>query len=104
LQSGAERGPKTAPPTGPSPQWLSAHLLCLLLVRNERLQAVLSWRLVAMETVIPVWFIYRLSDALRLSVVFLGPRANTELVPKLHVALHASHAALQILTFQNFSP
>jgi hypothetical protein len=27
-----------------------------------------------------------------------------ELVPKFHVALHASHAALQILTFQNFSP
>jgi hypothetical protein len=27
-------------------------------------------------------------------VVFLGPRANAELVPKFHVALHASHAAL----------
>jgi hypothetical protein len=26
----------------------------------------------------------------RLSVVFLGPRANAELVPKFHVALHAS--------------
>jgi hypothetical protein len=33
---------------------------------------------------------------------FLGPRANVELVPKFHVALHASHAALQIFTFQNF--
>jgi hypothetical protein len=31
-------------------------------------------------------------------VVFLGPRANAGLVPKLHVALHASHAALPILT------
>jgi hypothetical protein len=31
-----------------------------------------------------------------------GPRANAELVLKFHVALHASHAALQILTFQNF--
>jgi hypothetical protein len=28
------------------------------------------------------------------SVVFLGPRANVEFVPKFHVALHASHAAL----------
>jgi hypothetical protein len=36
--------------------------------------------------------------------VFLGPRANAELVPKFHVALHASRAALQILTFQQFSP
>jgi hypothetical protein len=26
-------------------------------------------------------------------MVFLGPRANAELVPKFHVALHASHAA-----------
>jgi hypothetical protein len=40
----------------------------------------------------------------RFSVVLLGPRANAELVPKFHVALHASHAALQILTFQKFSP
>jgi hypothetical protein len=30
----------------------------------------------------------------RFSVVFLGPRANAELVPKFHVALHASHAAV----------
>jgi hypothetical protein len=28
------------------------------------------------------------------SVVFLGPRANAELVPKFHVALHDSHEAL----------
>jgi hypothetical protein len=33
-----------------------------------------------------------------LLVVFLGPRANAELVPKFHVALHASHAALPLLT------
>jgi hypothetical protein len=31
-------------------------------------------------------------------VVFLGPRANAELVTKFHVALHASHAALPMLT------
>jgi hypothetical protein len=34
----------------------------------------------------------------RFPVVFLGPRANTELVPKFHVALHASHAALPMVT------
>jgi hypothetical protein len=33
----------------------------------------------------------------RFSVVFLEPRANAELVPKFHVALHASHAALPIV-------
>jgi hypothetical protein len=27
-------------------------------------------------------------------VVFLGPRANAKLVPKFHIALHASHSAL----------
>jgi hypothetical protein len=37
---------------------------------------------------------------LRFSVLFLGPRANTELVPKFHVALHASHAALPIVTLK----
>jgi hypothetical protein len=36
----------------------------------------------------------------RLSMVFLGPRANAELVPKFHVALHASHAALPMLTLK----
>jgi hypothetical protein len=30
-------------------------------------------------------------------VVFLGPRANAELVPKFHVALYASHAALPMV-------
>jgi hypothetical protein len=34
----------------------------------------------------------------RLSMVFLGPRANAELVPKFHVALHGSHAAFPIVT------
>jgi hypothetical protein len=34
----------------------------------------------------------------RFSVVFLGPAANAELVPKFHVALHASHVALPMLT------
>jgi hypothetical protein len=37
---------------------------------------------------------------LRFSVVFLGPRANAESVPKLHVALHASHAALPMVTLK----
>jgi hypothetical protein len=34
------------------------------------------------------------------SVVFLGPRANAELVPKFHVALHDSHAALSLVTLK----
>jgi hypothetical protein len=37
---------------------------------------------------------------LRFSVVFLGPRANAELVPKFHVALHASHADLPMVTLK----
>jgi hypothetical protein len=32
----------------------------------------------------------------RFTVVFLGPRANAEIVPKFHVALYASHAALPL--------
>jgi hypothetical protein len=36
----------------------------------------------------------------RFSVVFLGPRANAKLVPKLHVALRASHAALPMVTLR----
>jgi hypothetical protein len=36
----------------------------------------------------------------RFSVVFLGPRANAESVPKFHVALHASHAALPTVTLK----
>jgi hypothetical protein len=34
----------------------------------------------------------------RFSVVFFSPRANAELIPKFHVALHASHAALPMVT------
>jgi hypothetical protein len=34
----------------------------------------------------------------RFFVVFLGPRANAELVAKFHVVLHASHAALPMVT------
>jgi hypothetical protein len=33
-------------------------------------------------------------------VVFLAPRANAELVPKFHVALHALHAALPMVTLK----
>jgi hypothetical protein len=36
----------------------------------------------------------------RFSVVFLGPRAIAELVAKFHVALHASHAALPMVTLK----
>jgi hypothetical protein len=36
----------------------------------------------------------------RFPVVFLVPRANTELVPKFLVALHASYPALQIVTLK----
>jgi hypothetical protein len=36
----------------------------------------------------------------KFSVVFLGPTANAELVPKFHIALHASHAALPMVTLQ----
>jgi hypothetical protein len=36
----------------------------------------------------------------RFSMFFLGPRANAELVPKFHVALHASHAALPMATLK----
>jgi hypothetical protein len=33
----------------------------------------------------------------KFSVVFLGPRANAELVAKFHIALHASHAVLPMV-------
>jgi hypothetical protein len=36
----------------------------------------------------------------RFSVVFLSPRANAELIPKFHFTLHASHAALPIVTLK----
>jgi hypothetical protein len=38
-----------------------------------------------------------------ISVIFFGLRANAELVPKFHVALHASHAAFPMATLK-FSP
>jgi hypothetical protein len=43
------------------------------------------------------------ANSMRFSVVFLGPRANVEFVPKFHVALHASHAALPMVT-KRFRP
>jgi hypothetical protein len=36
----------------------------------------------------------------RVSVVFFGPRENAELVPKFHVELHASHAAVPMVTLK----
>jgi hypothetical protein len=36
----------------------------------------------------------------RFSVVFLAPRANVELVSKFQFALHASHAAVPMVTLQ----
>jgi hypothetical protein len=33
-------------------------------------------------------------------MIFLGPRANAELVPKFDVALHASHAALPMVILE----
>jgi hypothetical protein len=33
-------------------------------------------------------------------VVFLGPTANSKFVPKFHVALHTSHAALPMVTLK----
>jgi hypothetical protein len=39
----------------------------------------------------------------RFSVVFPGPRANAELVPKFHVALHASPAALPNGNIKHFA-
>jgi hypothetical protein len=38
----------------------------------------------------------------RLSVVFLCPRANAELVHKFHVAMHTSHATVPMIT-KNFA-
>jgi hypothetical protein len=33
-------------------------------------------------------------------MVFLGPRANAEFVPKFQVVLHASHAALPVVILE----
>jgi hypothetical protein len=53
------------------------------------------------------WEVFSMRSLLRcykqIARAFLGPRANAELVPKSHFALRASHAALQMLTFQNFA-
>jgi hypothetical protein len=46
---------------------------------------------------------YDLLTRSRFSVVFLGPRANAELVPKFHVALHASHTVLTIITLKKLA-
>jgi hypothetical protein len=37
---------------------------------------------------------------LRPAKVFLGLKANAELVPKFHVALHASHSALPMVALE----
>jgi hypothetical protein len=50
--------------------------------------------------VICIWKVLRLPTRSRFSVVFLGPRANAELIPKFHVALHASHAALPLVALE----
>jgi hypothetical protein len=44
--------------------------------------------------------VLRLANSINVFRSFLGPRANAELVPKFHVALHASHAALPRLLWQ----
>jgi hypothetical protein len=41
---------------------------------------------------------YDRSNKSRFLVIFLGPRTNAELVHKFHVALHASHVALPMVT------
>jgi hypothetical protein len=33
-------------------------------------------------------------------VVFLGPSINVEMIPKFHIALHASHAVLPMITLK----
>jgi hypothetical protein len=42
-------------------------------------------------------------DGIRFSVIFLGPRANAELLPKFQVALYASHAALPMVISKFFA-
>jgi hypothetical protein len=39
----------------------------------------------------------------RFSMIFLGPRANTELVTKFHVAMHALHALFPMVVLKNFA-
>jgi hypothetical protein len=47
------------------------------------------------ETILKV---LRPANSIKVFVVFLGPRANAELLPNFHVALHDSHAALPMVT------
>jgi hypothetical protein len=44
--------------------------------------------------------VLRPANSIKVFVVFLGPRANAELVPKFRVALHASHAALPMVALE----
>jgi hypothetical protein len=37
---------------------------------------------------------------IKVFVVFLGPGANAQLIPKFHIALHALHAALPMVTLK----
>jgi hypothetical protein len=48
--------------------------------------------------------VLRPANSIKVFRVFLGPRANAELVPKFHVALHASHAALPMVISKIFRP
>jgi hypothetical protein len=42
--------------------------------------------------------VLRPANLIKVFCGFLGSRANAELVPKFHIALHASHAALPVVT------
>jgi hypothetical protein len=44
--------------------------------------------------------VLRPANSIKVFPGFLGPRANAELVPKFHVALHASHAALPMVALE----
>jgi hypothetical protein len=44
--------------------------------------------------------VLRPANSIKFFRVFLGPRANAELVLKFHVALHASHAALPMVSLE----
>jgi hypothetical protein len=44
-----------------------------------------------------IWKVLQPANSIK---VFLGPGANAELVPKFHVALHVSHAALRMVSLE----
>jgi hypothetical protein len=44
--------------------------------------------------------VLRPANSIKVFRGFLGPTANAELVPKFHVALHASHAALPMVMLE----